>query len=165
MDEMLNAQQVYAYSKRNDDPAPKLKFLGCPYPIVKHPLGFLRTQSGLNQVKSDLLCLLLTNPGERVMIPNFGTPLKKMFFQPSDKFSVDEIREIISTSIKTWEPRINVTAIDVRLGQDLTSDDINLSSIRSEQGSIVFIRIMFSEFDQLQEIQELKLALPLGGGL
>lgn len=165
MDEMLNAQQVYAYSTKNNDPAVKLKFLGCPYPIVKHPLGLLRTQAGLNQIKSDLLCLLLTSPGERVMIPNFGTPLKKMFFQPSDTFTVDEIREIISTSIKTWEPRISVSAIDVQLGQNLTEDDISLSSIADDQENLVFIRIMFSEFDQLQEIQELKLALPLGGGL
>jgi phage baseplate assembly protein W len=48
-----------------------MNFLGAPYPIIKSPRGLLRTQSGINQIKSDLLVLLLTEPGERVMLPEF----------------------------------------------------------------------------------------------
>lgn len=58
------------------------KFKGLPYPVIEHPLGLFRTQTGINTIKSDLLVLLLTNPGERVMLPEFGTPLKDLMFQP-----------------------------------------------------------------------------------
>jgi uncharacterized protein len=94
------------------------KFKGCPYPIVKHPLGYLHTESGVNQIKSDLLILLLTNPGERVMLPNYGTPLKKLLFEPSDELIIHEARQMIIDSIKTWEPRVAISAIEVTTGTD-----------------------------------------------
>jgi phage baseplate assembly protein W len=51
------------------------KFLGCPYPIQDSPLGYLHTQSDVNQIKSDLLILLLTNPGERCLTADTKIPL------------------------------------------------------------------------------------------
>jgi len=65
-----------------------VNFIGAPYPISRHPLGMLRSQKGVNQVKSDLLVLLLTEPGERVMLPAFGTPLKQFFFEQNDSVIV-----------------------------------------------------------------------------
>ena len=50
-------------------------FLGCPYPIQDDPFGYLHTQSDVNQIKSDLLILLLTNPGERCLTADTKIPL------------------------------------------------------------------------------------------
>ena len=143
---------------------PTLKFLGAPYPIVKHPRGFLHTQSGLNQIKSDLLVLLLTNPGERVMLPEFGTPLRKLIFEQGDSISANEIRQTIINSIKTWEPRISVNAINVTIGPDITRDQLNPSIFAEEKENIAFISIIYSDFNELQEIKELQLQVPLTGG-
>jgi phage baseplate assembly protein W len=72
---------------------------GFPYPIVKTSGGFFRAGSGAAQIKSDLLILLLTYPGERVMLPEFGTPLQDLIFEPGDKTLISQARQMIIKSI------------------------------------------------------------------
>ena len=139
-----------------------MTFLGLPYPVRTHPRGFFRTQEGLEQIKSDLLVLLLTNPGERVMLPEFGTPLRNLLFDQND-FSVSQrAREMITTSIATWEPRVAIQELDITLGSNITVNDLTALD-RGEKENILLIRIRFSDFDNVQEVQELKLEIPLSG--
>jgi phage baseplate assembly protein W len=140
-----------------------MSFLGLPYPITKHPLGLFRTQSGINQIKSDLLVLLLTEPGERVMLPEFGTPLKRFFFEPNDSILVDNVKQIITDSIKTWEPRIAVTQIEVTNSDAEVRSVLDTSDKREDIGHILLIRILFADFNNIRNVQELKLEIPLGG--
>jgi len=140
-----------------------MSFNGAPYPITKHPLGLLRSQKGANQVKSDLLALLLTEPGERVMLPNFGTPLKQFFFEQNDSVIVERVREAIASSIRTWEPRIAVTAIDVTNSEADMEQSISPLDSRESLGNILLIRILFTDFNDIRNVQELKLEIPLGG--
>lgn len=140
-----------------------MQFLGAPYPIVKHPLGLLRTQRGVNQVKSDLMVLLLTEPGERVMLPEFGTPLKKYIFEQSDSLIVERIRETVANSIRNWEPRIAVSAIEVTNSREAMGSSINVNDAMEDLEHVLLIRILFSDFDNIQQVQELKLEVPLGG--
>lgn len=140
-----------------------MNFNGAPYPITKHPLGLLRVQRGVNQIKSDLLSLLLTEPGERVMLPEFGTPLKQFFFEQNDSVIVDKVREVIANSIKTWEPRIAVTAIDVTNSR--ASIDPSLSPLDNHESvdHVLMIRINFTDFEDIRNVQELTLQIPIGG--
>lgn len=140
-----------------------MSFLGLPYPIIKHPLGLLRTQSGMNQVKSDLLTLLLTEPGERVMLPDFGTPLKQFIFDQNDSSVTNRIKEVIANSIRNWEPRIAVTDILVTNSSSEISESLNSFDEKEDTQHILLIKIKFTDFDNIQEVQELKLEIPLGG--
>lgn len=139
-----------------------LKFLGAPYPIVKTPRGLLPTQNGINQIKSDLLCLLLTNPGERCMLPDFGTPLRELIFDPNDSTLVEKAKEMIINSIKLWEPRISVSQIDVFTGAD--NIRLNSNDLRQDVEHILSIIIKFVDPENIQQVQELKLELPLAQG-
>jgi phage baseplate assembly protein W len=132
-----------------------MKFLGAPYPIKKTPLGLLATQHGLNQIKSDLLVLLMTNPGERCMLPDFGTPLRTLLFEPNDQIIADRATEMIIESITQWEPRITVKKIEVFV-------EPNLEEFQDDNGNVLYIKIMFHDPEEIQEIQELQLKLPLG---
>lgn len=136
-----------------------MKFLGAPYPIVKTPRGLLATQEGLKQIRSDLLVLLLTNPGERVMLPEFGTPLRKLIFEPNDQVVIQQATQMISDSIRKWEPRITVTEISVSL---LPSSFKNPQDTDEDVSHVLFINIKFHDPQTINEIQELKLQLPLG---
>ena len=78
------------------------KFLGLQYPLVKTPRGIMAQKSGVDQIKADLLQLLLTNPGERVMLPNFGTPLRRLIFEPNDPTLLQQARDMIAQSIENW---------------------------------------------------------------
>jgi phage baseplate assembly protein W len=135
-----------------------MKFLGAPYPITRHPRGLFHTQDNITQIKSDLLVLLLTNPGERVMLPEYGTPLNKLMFDPNDTQIATQAREIITQSIKNWEPRIYVSNIEVT--QDF-EDSLHDLDTMDQKEHILFIRIKFADFDNIQEVQELKLEVPL----
>ena len=136
---------------------------GAPYPITRHPLGLLRAQKGVNQVKSDMLVLLLTEPGERVMLPDFGTPLKQFFFEQNDSFIVERVREVIANSIRRWEPRIAITAIEVTNSSSAIKTSLNALDSGEDLGYILMIRIKFTDFDDIRNVQELELQIPLGG--
>lgn len=135
---------------------------GYPYPIVKGPQGYFGGSMGINQIKSDLLILLLTYPGERIMLPTFGTPLKDLIFEPGDNTLVSQAKTMIVNAIQTWEPRIAVDAINVSLGIDnsLLNPNDNLTEINA----ILSIQIQFRDPDILTVAQELVLDIPLPGG-
>jgi len=156
--------------------AEQQKFKGCPYPIVSHPLGLLHTQWGVDQIKSDLLVLLLTTPGERVMLPNFGTPLKKLFFEPNDVIIVNEARQMIADAIQAWEPRVAISGIDVSIGIDNLDHssfegvdpptNANLiggdyTNTMNDNDHVLAIRISFFDPENIQSVQQLVLEVPL----
>lgn len=134
-------------------------FLGLPYPTVKSPLGYWYSQSGIDQIKSDMLTLLLTTPGERVMLPEFGTPLKRLLFEQNDAVTATKARNMIISSLRRWEPRIAVTDIEVSTRADRTS--LNKDDDLTQEEHILFIRILFRDPENIKVIQELVLNVPL----
>ena len=135
------------------------KFLGACYPIESTPKGYLPTIYGLETMKADLLQLLLTYPGERIMMPSFGTPLRDLVFEPNDIILEDRAREMIVNSISRWEPRIAVDAIEVtsKVNADFLSSDDDYS----EQEKVLGIRILFKDPQNINKIEELVLEVPL----
>ncbi len=138
----------------------KKRFLGTQYPLIRTNRGFLAQKTGVDQIKADLLQLLLTNPGERVMIPNYGTPLRKLLFEPNDPALEIQARQIISNAILTWEPRIIVTNIQVT--SNFNRDDLNPSDNGEDKDSILGIKISFVDPQNINEIEDLVLQLPIG---
>lgn len=136
-----------------------MNFSGCPYPIKKTSQGLLSSLKGIDKIKANLLCVLLTNPGERIMLPNFGTPLRDILFDPNDEILAEKAKQMIITSIKKWEPRVVINAIDIYSNYEENDDENGNSSEH-----VLYIKIMFSDPENISEIQELKLELPLSTG-
>jgi phage baseplate assembly protein W len=137
------------------------KFIGLQYPLRKTPRGILAQKTGVDQVKSDLLQLLLTNPGERVMLPTYGTPLRELIFEPNDTNLEKRAREMIANSIFTWEPRIVVS--DITVSSNINREYLNKFDDLNEREAILFISIKFYDPDNIEIIEELVLERPLGG--
>ena len=89
--------------------------IGMAFPLDDVNL-FLGTQTIKEQVKSNLLNLLLTTKGERVNQPNFGIGLKHLLFE-SD---IDEegIANILDQQIKTYIPEISILETKVEPMED-----------------------------------------------
>jgi hypothetical protein len=140
-------------------------FLGAPYPITKHPRGLLYTAKGANVLKADLLSLLLTNPGERVMLPTFGTPLNKLVFEPNDQEIINQAEEMILNAIKLWEPRVVIQNIILEITNDPNSmeSSLHVEDSKDDLPHMLMIRLEFSDFDDIPQINELVLQVPLGG--
>ena len=136
-------------------------FKGIPYPITKTPRGFFYIQGGVDQIKSDMLVLLLTNPKERVMLPDFGTPLRKLLFEQNDVSIIAKAKQMIAKSLKMWEPRVAIENIYIQNKLAVSSASVLEEDVNSER--VLLIRITFFDRLEITKINELKLELPLGG--
>jgi phage baseplate assembly protein W len=139
----------------------KQKFLGLQYPLVKTPRGILAQKRGVDQIKADLLQLLLTNPGERVMLPTYGTPLRQLIFEPNDSTLTARARKMIVDSILAWEPRIVIS--DIEVSSSIDRQSLNEFDTYEEKEAILYIRIKFIDPENIQTVEELVLESPIGG--
>ena len=92
------------------------------------------------------------------MLPDFGTPLRSLIFEPNDEVLAEKAKDVIISSIKIWEPRVVINAIDVSASYE--EDQFKENS----REHVLYIKIMFSDPENISEIQELKLELPLSTG-
>jgi hypothetical protein len=74
---------------------------------------FTSTYTTKDQIKSNLLNLLLTDIGERVMNPNFGTLLRRFLFEGISGSNIEILRENILSSINIYIPQITVLEINI----------------------------------------------------
>lgn len=58
-------------------------------------------------VKLDLLNHIFTRKGERVMMPNFGTRIPDLAFEPLDAFTLAILEEDLRT-VFTFDPRVKL---------------------------------------------------------
>jgi len=70
------------------------------------------------QALANLKTLLLTRKGERYGLPEFGTDLLYMIFQPNVDDIKDNIKDIISGPVGAWLPYIEIDEIDVKTLKD-----------------------------------------------
>ena len=124
--------------------------MGCPYPLVETAHGYFFSQTGVSQIKSDLLILILTNPRERVMTPDFGTNLHSLMFEPADPTLEAQAESLITNAVAKWEPRVAFQQITA------TVDPTN---------NILNIFIAFLDPQNIQQVEVLELELPLGQGV
>lgn len=137
------------------------KFKGMPYPIVRGPKGLLPIISDLDTLKADMLQLLLTNPGERVMLPRFGTPLRRLFFEPNDTTLATQARAMIVRSLDLFEPRIIAQQINVTVGPQVDEDILSPSDDLSNKEHVLHIEILFFDPSDLNTVDALKLDVPI----
>lgn len=72
---------------------------GLAFPLGKSTLGgFFSKSEGIQLIKGAVQQLLLTDRGERVMLPNFGCNLKKYLFQQLNEGLFEEIKREIQQS-------------------------------------------------------------------
>ena len=74
---------------------------------------FNKTYSTADQVKSNLINLLLTNKGERVFNPEFGTNLYRVLFEGIVEDLVPAVQNLITTNVSIFVPEVQITNIIV----------------------------------------------------
>ena len=78
------------------------------------PAGpFNKTYSTKEQTKSNLINLLLTDKGERIFNPEFGTDLRKVLFEGITEDIVPIIQNLITTNVNIFIPEVQVTNITI----------------------------------------------------
>jgi|TARA_R110001583_G_scaffold24951_1_gene90751 phage baseplate assembly protein W len=116
-------------------------------PGVLFPLEITANNSGYEladvkeSVRFNLKNIILTNPGERIMIPDFGVGIKAALFEFASFELLDKIKQRITNQIRRYAPYITITQLLVNT-IDEQSINIKMSYI------IDFIQITdFIEID------------------
>jgi len=93
------------------------------------PGVFNSTYTTKDQVKSNLVNLLLTGVGERVMNPGFGTELRRFLFEGITDFNIGLLKNSLLNSIAIYIPDITITNISVVSNTDYNSISLNVDYI------------------------------------
>jgi phage baseplate assembly protein W len=88
------------------------------------PGVFNKTYTTKDQIKSNLVNLLLTDVGERVMNPNFGCNLRRFLFEGITNDNTESLVFSLGNSISVFIPEITVNNIEV-----IPTPDSNLISL------------------------------------
>ena len=99
--------------------------IGVAFPLDETNI-FKGTETVAEQAKSNLINLILTNPGERVNLPNFGIGIKSLLFEQRINKSI--LVKKIKKSADYYIPNIDV--IDIQI-------------TRNPNGHSVFMVIVF----------------------
>jgi phage baseplate assembly protein W len=71
------------------------------------------TQLESQEIKADLIHLLLTRKGSRYFLPDFGTRLYEYIFEPLDGPTFSDIENEIRDTVRNYMPNLQVTNITV----------------------------------------------------
>jgi len=74
--------------------------------------GYGLTKNFKEVARQNLKMVVLTNPGERIMLPNFGVGIKTYLFENADTFVFEEIEEKIRQQVRTYLPYITIDNIN-----------------------------------------------------
>ena len=88
-------------------------YIGLELPLTYTQDGyFRRTKTALEQAKSNIKNLLLTNKGERLGNPTFGTNLLSLVFSQENTDLESRVEEEIRAAMSEFLPYINIKSIE-----------------------------------------------------
>lgn len=94
----------------------KNRYINIDFPFKDSPKGFYfdLNQTNKDAIRADLLHLLLTNKGERLYMPDFGSDLKKYIFEPNDSITHEQIKDNLNENIKRYIPNLIINDISFK---------------------------------------------------
>ena len=74
--------------------------------------GSIRLAVNIDAVKTSIDNILRTNLGERVMLPQFGSNLGGMLFEPTSREMFDQAADELKDVITAWDDRVVIDSIE-----------------------------------------------------
>jgi phage baseplate assembly protein W len=96
--------------------------LNFPFKDSEKGLYLDMTTSDAEEIRASLMHLLLTNKGERFMMPEFGTDLLKYVFEPNDSKTITDLKLDLNVVIKKFIPNLQID--DVRINDNPLSNEL-----------------------------------------
>lgn len=90
-----------------------------------NPINYdLVTVKNVNAINRAIRNLILTVPGEKPFLPDCGCHVTRLLFENVSDRTANQIRLEIERTIKTYEPRVKLQAVDVRANIDSYEFDV-----------------------------------------
>lgn len=104
----------------------------------------------LNAIRNSLTNLFNTVPGERYLLPEYGTDLRRYVFENITEITGLKIGRTMRSAIINWDSRLNIATLDVIGVEDkheyhinltlevpFLTEPINISSILTREGYFI----------------------------
>ena len=115
--------------------------IGMAFPLNETNF-FNGTENTKDQIKSNLLNLLFTYPGERINLPLFGVGLKKLVFE--QKINLENLKKTIQIQINRYIPNIRLENIKATNSEDRHTVTISLTYLYLLDNSQDTIQLNFN---------------------
>jgi hypothetical protein len=84
-----------------------------PFNYNKEDGPYALNKTLLDVVKQNLKTLILTDRGERIMLPDFGVGLKRFLFNNLNQTTSLEIRSEVETQVRKYLPFVQIEEVNV----------------------------------------------------
>lgn len=114
---------------------------GWAFPPEAATTSAFEWRSGAALVRQSIVIILDTEPGERVMRPDFGCGLRRYLMEPNTPATRAAIAQDINAALRAWEQRIVVGTVDVVPTDDLGTVLVSISYTLTRDQSIDAVQI------------------------
>jgi uncharacterized protein len=125
------------------DDARSPRFLKYPYQVSGR--GTPRTTTADDHLRDLIIQVLLTSPGERVNLPEFGVGIQRLVFESSSDALSASVQFLITTNLRRWlGDQIDVGAVQVTREpgfEELVSIEISYTVKSTQQQQSVQIQM------------------------
>jgi phage baseplate assembly protein W len=104
--------------------------VGISLPIQIGNTAFNQNFTTADEIKTNIVSLLSTKRGERIMQPQLGSGLQELLFEQNDGTLADRIEEEINNTIEMWLPFVNIEQINVEQSdylKDTNTVNVNIT--------------------------------------
>jgi uncharacterized protein len=91
---------------------------GISFPPRLGPDGRVAVSAGPENIREAIRVILLTEPGERIQLSDFGGGVGRFLFEPNTVSTRRLVQERIEAALKQWEPRAALESVDVEPADD-----------------------------------------------
>lgn len=92
---------------------------GWKFPFeISREHGRVEVSSMRENIRQSVKIILLTEPGERMLHPRFGTKLHQFLFENMDRQTEEMIRREVQHSLYMWEKRICNIGVELAAGPE-----------------------------------------------
>jgi phage baseplate assembly protein W len=115
---------------------------GWAFPVGVGRDDDVQMAAGADDIAQAVRLILETDPGERVMRPDFGAGLRRLLFEPMSNITLALVQHRVREALVTWEPRIDVldivvSAEDAASGRLLISIDYTMRATNSPHNLVL----------------------------
>lgn len=107
---------------------------GWSFPVQPAPGGALEYAGGPDSIRQAIWIILDTEPGERVMRPDFGCGLRRYLMKPNTPATRALLQREVVQALGAWERRIDVTDVQVTPGDDPALVLIDIAYVHVRDG-------------------------------
>lgn len=114
---------------------------GWSFPVAPGDDRGLPFAEGSDKVRQSIVLILETEPGERIMRPDFGCGLRRYLMKPNSTATRALIQREVELALTSWEPRIRLQSVRVDPAADPSRVDIGIDYVHARDrspGSLVY---------------------------